>query len=205
MDIWDWFRSLRRWWWMIVIFPILAAAISWVVAPEPEYESHWTVNIYFDEPTLTNSPGYIDFVFLDDLALLMETGVLGDVIYLRLPEETKLNLSREEFGDMVRSSRRAHFVEITVAGIDPAQVSTVSSTIDANLAEVANLYLVPPDYRFGAATINVLDPITEPALNTRDRLVTVGSITVATVLASIAATGVAEWLRLSYRAKNAAI
>ena len=205
MDIWDWFKSLRRWWWMIVVFPIAAAAISWVILPAPQYESRWTVNIYFDEPTLTNSPAYIDFVFLDDLALLMETGVLGDVMYLRLPEDVQAQLSREQFGDMIRSSRRAHFVEITVVGDTPEIITKVATTIEANLAEVANLYLVPPDYRFGAATINVLDPISEPALNTRDRLVTVGAITGATLLAAIAATGVAEWLRLSYRLKNAAI
>lgn len=204
MDIWDWFKSLRRWWWMIVVFPVVAAVVTWLVTPEPQYESHWTVNIYFDEPSLTNSPGYIDFVFLDDFDLLMETGVLGDVMYTRLPEDVQGSLSRDEFGDMVRSSRKAHFVEITVAGDDPDMIRHVAATIDENITEVANLYLVPPDYRFGPATINVLDPVTEPALNTRDRLVTVGSVTLATALASIAAMGVAEWLRLSYRAKNAA-
>lgn len=204
MDIWDWFKSLRRWWWMIVVFPLIAAGVSWVLAPEPEYESTWTVNIYFDDPQLTNSPAYIDFVFLDDLALLMETGVLGDVMYTRLPEDVQANLSRNEFGDMFKSRRHAHFVEITVSGVDPELVSQVTTTLDENLTEVANLYLVPPDYRLGSATINTLDPITEPALNSRDRLVIVGSITGATLLAAIAATGVAEWLRLSYQAKKSA-
>lgn len=204
MDIWDWFKSLRRWWWMIVVFPLIAAGISWVAAPEPKYESTWTVNIYFDDPQLTNNPGYIDFVFLDDFTLLMDTGVLGDVMYLRLPEQTQEAVTRYEFGDMFSSKRHAHFVEITVTGDDPELVKQVATTLDENLTEVANLYLIPPDYRFGPANINVLDPIPEPTLNTRDRLVTVGSITTATLLASIAATGVAEWLRLSYRAKNSA-
>lgn len=203
MDIWDWFKSLRRWWWMIVVFPLIAAGISWVAAPAPKYESSWTLNIYFDDPNLTNNPGYIDFVLLDDFTLLMDTGVLGDVMYLRLPEETQAEISRFEFGDMFSSKRHAHFVEITVAGDDPELVKQVATTLNDNLVEVTNLYLVPPDYRFGPANVNILDPVTEPALNKTDRLVTVGSITAATFLASIAATGVAEWLRLSYRAKNA--
>lgn len=204
MDIWDWLRSLRRWWWMIVVFPALAAGISWLVAPEPRYESSWTVNIYFDDPSITNNPGYIDFVLLDDFDMLMRTGVLGDVMYTRLPEDVQSHLDRDEFGAMFHSSRKARFVEITVAGDDPALIKTVANTLNDNLTEVTNLYLVPPDYRFGPATVNVLDSINEPALNTRDRLVTVGSVTVATFLASIAATGVAEWLRLSYRAKYSA-
>jgi hypothetical protein len=125
-------------------------------------------------------------------------------MYTRLPRGVQARLDRDEFGSMINSTRKARFVEITVTGDDPELIRTVANTINDNLVEVTNLYLVPPDYRFGPANINVLDPISEPALNTRDRLVTVGSVTVATLLASIAATGVAEWLRLSYRAKYAA-
>jgi hypothetical protein len=204
VDIWDWLRGLRRWWWMIIVFPVVVAAIAWVAAPEPRYESSWSLNIYFDDPSITNNPGYIDFVLLDDFDLLMRTGVLGDVMYTRLPEDVKARLHRDEFGAMFHSSRKARFVEITMVGDDPELIRTVASTLNGNLTDVINLYLVPPDYRFGQATVNVLDPISDPALNTRDRLVTVGSVAVATLLASIAATGVAEWLRLSYREKYAA-
>lgn len=203
MDFWDWLKSLRRWWWIIVLFPLLAAGISWVAAPEPKYETTWTVNIYFDDPALTNSPGYIDFVFLDDFHLLMQTGVLGDVMYLRLPEDTQARLTRDEFGQMVDSSRKAHFVEIVVSGDDPDIVRVVADTIDGNVTEIANHYLVPPTYRNGSATINTLDPITEPELNSRPMYTFIGAITGGTLLASVAATGVAEWLRLSYRAKYA--
>lgn len=204
MDFWDWIKGLRTWWWIIVVFPLLAASVTWLVTPEPEYEARWTVNIYFDEPTLTNSPAYIDFVFLDDLHLLMRTGALGDVMYLRLPEEVQAQLSRQEFGDMIDSSRKAHFVEIVISGDDPQNVVAVAETINENLEEVANSYLVPPAYRYGEATINVLDPVSDPVLNDRERLTTVGAVTVGTLLVSLAATGVAEWLRHSHSAKYAA-
>lgn len=204
MDFWDWLKGLRTWWWIIVVFPLLAASATWLLAPDPKYETQWTVNIYFDEPTLTNSPGYIDFVFLDDLHLLMRTGALGDVMYLRLPEEVQARIPREEFGSMIDSSRKAHFVEIVVSGDDPADVTIVAETIDENLQEIANHYLVPPTYRNGEATINVLDPATEPVLNQQERLTIVGSVTVGTLLVSVAATGVAEWLRRSYSAKYSA-
>lgn len=189
---------------MLLVLPLLAAGISWLAAPEPLYESRWTVNIYFDDPMLTNNPAYIDFVLLDDLHLLMGTGVLGDVIYLRLPEDMQENLTRDQFGAMVDSSRKAHFVEIVISGDDPAMVSIVAEVMSDNLQEVTNHYLIPPTYRAGSATVNVLDPITEPAINTRPRNVFVGSITLGTFLASVAATGVAEWLRLSHRAKYGA-
>lgn len=201
MDIWDWLKGLRTWWWMLVVFPLLAASISWIATPEPQYESQWTVNIYFDDPALTNSPAYFDFVLLDDLHLLLETGALGDVMYLRLPEEARTAITREEFGKMFDSSRKAHFVEITVSGDDPNLVTVVAETLNENLEEIANQYLLPPTSRNGQANVNVLDPVPAPQLNERSRMITVGSITGATILVSIAATGVAEWLRRSHRAK----
>lgn len=171
------------------------------MAPEPEYESRWTVNVLFDDPNLANSPAYFDFIFLDDFDLLLKTGAFGDVIYLRLPQDIQTQLSRDEFGGLVESSRKAHFVEIVISGDDPEIVSVVAETIEANSEEIANHYLVPPTYRFGAANINTLDPISEPTLNTQPRIVLVGSVAAGAFLASVAATGVAEWLRISYRAK----
>lgn len=204
MDIWDWLKGLRTWWWMIIVFPLLAASVAWIATPDPQYESRWNVNIYFDDPSRTNATSYFDFIFLDDYAQLIETGLFGDFIYLRLPQDVQQELSREAFGQMVSSSRRGSFVEIAVRGDDRVLVSVVADTIAANSEEIANQYLVPPTYSSGLATINILDPISEPELNNRSRLITVGAITVATGMVAIAATGVAEWLRLSYRAKNAA-
>lgn len=204
MDIWDWLKGLRTWWWMIIAFPLLAATITWIATPDPQYESTWTANVLFDDPERANVPSYFDFIFLDDFAELVQTSVFGDIIYLRLPQDVQDNLSREEFGEMVSSTRRGTFVEITVKGDDPAMVSAVAEAVSANAEEVANQYIVPPTYVYGPAKINILDPITEPALNDGSNLVTVGAITGATLLVSIAATGVAEWLRMSYRSKNAA-
>lgn len=203
MDIWDWIRGLRRWWWMLIVFPLLAAGISWMTAPEPKYESSWNLHVLFDDPNRASNPEYFDFIFLDDLDSLLKSSVLGDVMYLRLPDETSEVLTRDEFGDMISSKRKATFVEITVSGTDPDHVAVVAQTLEDNLEEVTNAYLVPPAYAGGSATVQSVDPIGEPALNSMDRLITVGAITLATVLVSVAATGVAEWLRISYSAKNA--
>lgn len=203
MDFWDWIKSLRRWWWIIVVFPIAAAGVSWVAAPEPEYETRWTVNVLFGEPSMANNPAYFDFIFLDDFGLLVQSGAFGDIMYLRSPEEVQSKLTREEFGEMVTSSRKAHFVEIVVSGDDPEIVQAVAETIETNAEEVANHYLVPPTYSQGPANINVVEERTEATINREPRMVVVGSVTIGVLLTSIAATGVAEWLRISYRAKYA--
>ncbi len=204
MDIWDWIKGLRRWWWIAVVFPLIAGAITWFTAPEPKYESSFTLNVVLDDPAVANSPAYFDFILLDDMDLLLRTGVLGDLMYLKLPEETQASLTRQEFGEMFESKRRARFVEITVSGDDPELVGLVANTIDANIEEVTNSYLIPPTYAKGPATVNTLDPVSEPTMNNEPRLLRTAIVTGAVFLVSIAATGVAEWLRLSYSAKNAA-
>lgn len=204
MDIWDWLRGLKRWWWLLIVMPVLAMGITWFASPKPQYESNWTLNIIFDDPSAANNPNYVDFVVLDDLDLLLGTGVLGDVIYLKLPQDVQAQLSREEFGDMIHSRRHAHFVWVSVRGDDPEIVRSVTKTIDQELTDAVNFYLVPPAHRKGPATIQVLDPISEPALNTKPRVRATAAAGGAGVLVALAATGVAEWLRLSYRAKYGA-
>lgn len=204
MDLWDWLRGLKRWWWIVVIFPGIALVLSWILSPAPQYTTSWQVNVVFDEPSLSSAPTYFDFVFLDDLDQLVKSGALGDVMYLKLPETLRAELSRDEFGEMVHSDRRAREVEITISGSDSEAVKIVASTIDANLEDVMNQYLVPADYAKGPGVINTLNPTTEPTLDSRTRLKNVGAITLATAIVSVAATGIAEWTRLSYRAKNSA-
>lgn len=204
MDLWDWLRGLKRWWWMLVLFPGLAAVTTWLLAPQPQYTTTWTVNILFDDPQYANNQNYFDFLLLDDLDSLMRSGALGDVMYLKLPEGTQTDISRQEFGDMIQSRRQGRSVAITIAGDDADVVQIVAETITANLENVANDYLLPVDNTRGPVTVNVLDEIPAPTLDTTTRLVTVGAVTFGTILLSLAATGVAEWLRMSYRAKNSA-
>ncbi|MCO5215533.1 MAG: hypothetical protein M9950_05185 [Thermomicrobiales bacterium] len=203
MDFWDWLHGLKRWWWMLVAVPVLTASVTWMAWPDPQYETSWTVNITFADPESSNAPGYFDFVFLDDMDQLVKSSLFGDVIYLRLPEQTRATMSRDQFGEMVSSARKAREVEITIHGDDPDQVALVAATIDANLEEVMNTYMVPPDYTAGPGNITVLNPISEPALNSTTRILGVVSLTAAAFLVALAATGVAEWLRMSYRAKYA--
>ena len=204
MDLWDCLRGLKRWWWILVLFPGLAGVTTWIVAPKPAYETTWTVNVLLDDPEYANNQNYFDFLLLDDLDSLMRSGALGDVMYLKLPEATQSKISREKFGDMIESRRQGRSVEITISGDDADTVQVVAETITANLEGVANQYLLPADNTRGPVTINILDDIPAPTLNTTKRLVTVGAITTGAMLLSLAATGVAEWLRMSYRAKNSA-
>ena len=201
MDFWDWLRGLKRWWWMLVLFPVAAGSISWILAPAPTYTTAWTVNILLDDPEYANNPAYIDFILLDDLDVLIRSSVLGDIMYLKLPEDVRATVSRDEFGDMVHSRRLGRSVEITISGDDADLVRLVAETIEANLGDVANQYLLPVDNTRGPITVNVLDDVSEPRLDTTRRLVLVGAATGGVLVLSLVATGVAEWLRLSYRAK----
>jgi len=206
MDLWDYVRGLRRWWWMLLVFPALAFALaSFILIPPANWEIGWDAVIVFNgDPAVANNANTLDSVVLDDMALLLESEVLGDRVYLDLPEDVTSRYSRSEVGEMFSAARHGRFVEITVAADDPDVATVVAETTENALPEAINRYLIPPDFTRIPAHVSVTSMLTEPELQTRDRMIRIGGITIAGAVAGVAATGMAEWLRMSYSAKYGA-
>lgn len=206
MDLWDYLQGLRRWWWMLVVVPVLAFALaSFVLIPPAKWAVTWTSAIVFDgDPNVANHSAFLDYVLLDDMANLLRSEVLGDRVYLALPEEVTERYSREDVGAMFDAMRHARFVEITVAADDPEVAETVARVTRTEMPEAINLYLVPPDFTRIPAHVSVTTLPTDPELQTRDRMIAIGGITLAGAILGVTGAGVAEWLRLGYREKYGA-
>jgi len=206
MDLWDYLKGLRRWWWLLLVLPAAAFAIAqFILIPPAKYAVSWeSVVVFNGDPNLANNPAYLDSVILDDMERLLHSDVLGDRVYLELPEEITSRYSRQDVGKMYSSFRHGRFVELTVAADDAEVATVVAETTQATMPEAINLYLIPADFTRIPAHVSVTSLLSEPELQERDRLVKVGGITLAGAISGIAAAGVAEWLRLSYSAKYGA-
>jgi hypothetical protein len=206
MDLWDYLKGLRRWWWMLLLFPAIAFGLaSFVLISPAKWEVSWTTAIVFNgDPVLANHALSLDSVVLDDMAQLLDEDVLGDRVYLALPEEITSRYSRDDVGAMFSSFRHGRFVEISVEGDDPDVVRAVAETTQATLPEAINMYLIPPDFYRIPAHVSVTSMLSEPELQTRDRMTGVAGITLAGAALGVVTSGVAEWLRMSYSAKYGA-
>lgn len=206
MDLWDYLKGLRRWWWLILVAPAIAFGIAQLLLfPAAKWEVRWESVIVFNgDPGIANASQYLDSVLLDDMGRLLESDVLGDLVYAELPGDITSRYSRSDVGEMYSAVRHARFVEFIVTA-DAADVATiVAETTQRTLPEAINLYLIPADFTRIPAHVSVTSLLTEPELQTRDRLIKVGGVTLAGVITGFAAAGVAEWLRMSYSAKYGA-
>lgn len=203
MDLWTYLKGLKRWWWLLLVIPSATFLLaSFVLIPPAAWTVSWTSAIVFDgDPNAANQSAFLDYVVLDDMTDLLASDVLGDRVYLKLPEEITDAYSRSEVGDMFESYRHARFVEITVSADKPEVARTVAEVTRTALPEAINLYLVPPDFTRVPAYVSVTTFPGEPELQTGERMLKVGGVTAAGVAGGFAAAGVAEWLRLSYREK----
>jgi capsular polysaccharide biosynthesis protein len=206
MDLWMYLRALVRWWWLMLLVPLVAFALAFLVFfPSAPWQTTWTTLVTFEgNPQKASSFSYIDFIVLDDMEHLLQSDVLGDRVYMDLPEEITQRYTRDEIGNMYSSYRHARFVQIWVTGGDPEVLEAVARTTEAILPEAVNEYLVPPDNAKFPGMVQTMDEITAPVQLTMDRFLKIGAVTAAGGAAALCLVGAAEWLRLSYRAKYAA-
>jgi capsular polysaccharide biosynthesis protein len=206
MDLWTYLRALVRWWWLLFLVPLIALALSFFVFfPSAPWQTSWTTLVTFEgNPQKASSFNFIDYIVLDDMEHLLKSDVLGDRVYMNLPEEITQRYTRDEIGDMYSSYRHARFVKIWVTGEDPEVLATVAKTTEAVLPEAVNEYLVPADNANFPGMVETMDEITAPVQLTKDRFLKIGAVTAAGGAAALGLVGAAEWLRLNYRAKYAA-
>jgi hypothetical protein len=206
MDVWAYLRGLARWWWLLLLFPVASFLLAqFILVPPAKWDVSWgSVVVFEGNPQFTDGAQYTDFVVLDDMGHLLESDVLGDRVYANLPESVTGEYTREQVGEMFSAFRHARFVEITVSADDPDIARTVAETTERILPEAINNYLLPADFPRIPGDVETLNAMTEPKLQTQDRLIKVGGITLAGVFLGLGAVGIAEWLRLDYRAKYGA-
>jgi capsular polysaccharide biosynthesis protein len=203
MDLWTYLRALVRWWWLLLVVPLIAFALGFFVFfPSAPWQTSWTTLVTFEgHPQKANSFNYIDYIVLDDMEHLLHSDVLGDQIYMNLSAEITEQYTRDEIGEMFSSYRHARFVQIWVTGKDPAVLETVARTTEEILPDAVNQYLVPPDNADFPGMVETMEEITAPAKLTNDRFLKIGAVTAAGGAAALCLVGAAEWLSLSYRAK----
>lgn len=206
MDVWSYLKGLRRWWWLLLLFPAAAFLLAqFVLIPPARWDVSWGSFVVFEgSPQHADGAQYTDFVVLDDMTHLLESDVLGDRVYANLPESVTTSYSRADVGEMFSTFRHARYVEITVSADDPDVARTVAETTERIMPDAINHYLLPADFSRIPGEVETVNPPTEPELQTQDRLVKVGGITMAGVLLGLGVAGLAEWLRMDYRAKYSA-
>ena len=101
MDLWTYLRGLKRWWWLVIVIPVAAFALASVVVPPAKWTVTWTSAIVMNgDPNAANRASVLEYVLLDDMTHLLHSDVLGDLVYLQLPDSITSDYSRSDVGEM---------------------------------------------------------------------------------------------------------
>ena len=203
MDLWDYLKALRRWWWLAAGVPLLAGLLAILLLPSAPWETQFRAMVLFPgNPDLSGSVGRGESIVLDDTAVLMSSGEFQEAVHAHLPAALGERISPAEIGDMLQAQRYSRAVTVTVVGASPDEVRAVAEGAEAVLADAINAYLVPAE--MSKASVEIIDHTGEPAQQTRERWLAVGAITVAAALVGLGLVALAEGLRRSYVAKYGA-
>lgn len=203
MDLWSYLGALLRWWWLLVLVPLIAFVLAFfVLFPEAPWQTTWKTVITFEgNPAKASSFEYVDFIVLDDMEHLLQSDVIGDQVYLHLPDDITSRYSREDIGQMYSSYRHARFVQIWVTGDEPEVVDAVAQATEAVLPEAVNEYLIPPDNPDFPGMVETVDRLGEPVQLAMERWQKVAAVTGVGVITALCLVGIVEWLSMSHRLK----
>jgi hypothetical protein len=199
MDLWSYVNAVRRWWWLALGIPAIALITAFLLVPAPWQTEFRAMVVFPGHPDYSGSQGRVEAIVLDDVAVLLGSGAFIKDLHATLPPDMKASLDNADLSGMLSATRYSRAVTVTISGELPEEIAAVAQGVERVLPDAINAYLVPPET--DPATVEIIDGVHEPEQQTRQRLLTIGTITVVAAIAALCLIAMIESLRQSYRAK----
>lgn len=203
MDIWDFAKTLRRYWWLVFGITVLAFVIASAAIPAPWHTQFRAVILFPANPDLTAVAQTGEAIVYDDAALLANSDAFRQQVYAQLPEDLQAVMTPDDVGNMLTGTRYSRAVTMTISGSSRERVKAVADATELAFPEAVKTYIMPPEW--AETKVEFLDQAREPVRQTRERWIAVGAITAAAFLFGLGIVALTESLRRSYRAKYGAM
>lgn len=166
MTVSDAGRFVRRWWWLLILLPLIGLAAGWVLTQNQPYHSsiRATVLIPWD-PEVPGSSERPELMVLDDAPALVGSYAFAELVHAALPAELQSALSIDDVKDSLSGSRYSRVLTVTAARADAGEAEAIAAAAASVLPQAVNTFLVAD----GAdqATVRIIDPATNA---TQDRM-----------------------------------
>jgi hypothetical protein len=202
MDLWDYLRALRGYWWLALGIPVLAFMVAFAAIPAPWQTQFRAIILFPANPDLTALAQTGEAIVYDDAALLVDSDAFRQRVHAELPAELRSVMTPDQIGSMVTGSRYSRAVTMTISGSSRERVKAVANATESAFPEAVKTFIMPPEW--AATEVEYLDHTGDPVRQTRERWVAVGAITVAAFLCGLGIVALTETLRRSYRLKYGA-
>jgi hypothetical protein len=160
--------TLRRWWWLIALALVAALIVGYVVTPEPAWSSSLRATVLIPGDTEdTGSAERPELMVLDDLGPFVGSWAFAEAVAKSVGVDTG------EIDGMISGSRYSRVATVTVSGDNRDEVLRVARAAAEVLPAQVNAFLVAPGD--AEATVQVIDPPSEPSRDTRARWIRIGA------------------------------
>ncbi len=157
---------VRRWWWLLVLLPLVGLVAGVVLTRDQPYQSsiRATVLIPWD-PEIPGSSERPELMVLDDAPALVSSFAFAELVHGALPADLQGSMSIDDVKAALSGSRYSRVLTVTSSSDSAAEAEAIAVAAASVLPQAVNTYLVAD----GAdqATVRIIDPATDA---TQDRM-----------------------------------
>jgi hypothetical protein len=157
---------VRRWWWLLVVLPLVGLVAGVVLTRDQPYQSSLRATVLIPwDPEIPGSSERPELMVLDDAPALVSSFAFAELVHGALPPELQSSVSIDDVKAALSGSRYSRVLTVTASSGSAAEAEAIAVAAASILPEAVNTYLVAD----GAdqATVRIIDPATEA---TQDRM-----------------------------------
>ena len=157
----DFGRFVRRWWWLIVLLPIVGGIAGFVMTRDQPYSSSIRATVLLPGDTEdTGSAERPELMILDDAPALISSTAFAEMVHAALPADLQQSLSVDDVKNSLSGSRYSRVLTVVATNDASANAYAIATAAAQVLPDAVNQYLIADGAP--AATVRIIDPPTTP-------------------------------------------
>ena len=157
----DFGRFVRRWWWLIVLLPIVGGIAGFVMTRDQPYNSSIRATVLLPGDTEdTGSAERPELMILDDAPALISSTAFAQMVHGALPDVLRQSLSVDDVKNSLSGSRYSRVLTVVATNDGAVNALAIASASAMVLPDAVNQYLVADGSP--NATVQIIDPPSAP-------------------------------------------
>jgi hypothetical protein len=157
----DFGRFVRRWWWLIVILPIVGGVAGFVMTRDQPYSSAVRATVLLPGDTEdTGSAERPELMILDDAPAFVSSAAFAEVVHGALPADFQQSLSVDDVKNSLSGSRYSRVLTVVATNDESANALAIATAAAQVLPDAVNQYLIADGSP--NATVRIIDPPSTP-------------------------------------------
>lgn len=160
---------VRRWWWVLVLLPLIGGVVGVMVTRNQPFSSTVRATVLLPGDTEdTGSAERPELMILDDVPAFIHSIAFAQLVHDQLIADGITSPGVTAIRDALSGSRYSRVVTITAKTGDAALTKRIADAAGRVLPDAVNQYLIADGAP--AASVRIIDPASDPVQNRMGRI-----------------------------------